>query len=56
MSDWELRPEIRTGTGILRIRAALSYEPSRQLGAPYAREGPEVAVQFSPGLLHAVLE
>lgn len=39
----------------LWLRCALAYTPAQQLGQPLVRNGTEVAIQFTPGVLHALL-
>ncbi len=43
--------EIHLGETAFRVREALNYSPDKKLGEPYRREGNEVLIQFSPGVV-----
>ncbi len=43
--------EIRVSESVFRVREALAYSPDEKLGESYRREGNELLIQFSPGVL-----
>jgi methionyl-tRNA formyltransferase len=52
---WGGPPELRIGAERFAVAEALGYAPEATLGAPYRRAGAEIWVQYTPGVLHALL-
>jgi methionyl-tRNA formyltransferase len=53
VSDWGTPPVILVNDERFRVRAALSYAEGQFLPVPYVRDGSELRVQFTPGVLRA---
>jgi methionyl-tRNA formyltransferase len=52
--DWGQRYKVVAGGEQLMLAAAISYDAAETLDAPCLRNGPEVAIQCTPGVLHAL--
>ncbi len=52
--DWGQRYEVVAGGERLFLAAAISYDAAETLDAPCMRSGPEVAIQYTPGVLRAL--
>ncbi|HET9222849.1 MAG TPA: formyltransferase family protein [Roseiflexaceae bacterium] len=52
--DWKQRYEVLAGDERLILATVLAYDPIERLGVPFIRNGREVAIQCTPGVLRAI--